>query len=82
VSLSNSCPGARTIREPTPEYIDCPHCGREMEVWSDEPLTRCPHCRGLVLQSRGASCLDWCPHAAECVGLEKLQRLRRARSDG
>ena len=76
MTLFSGCPGARTIREATPQYEECPHCGGEVEVWSDEPFARCPHCRGLVRQKRGASCLDWCAYAAQCVGLEKLQRLK------
>jgi len=76
MSLANSCPGSRLIREPAPEYISCPHCGQEMEIWSDELVARCPHCRQVVSREAGASCLDWCAHAAECVGAEKYRRLK------
>jgi len=76
MSLANSCPGSRLIREPTPEYISCPHCGQEMEIWSDELVARCPHCRQVAPARRGATCLDWCAHAAECVGAEKYRRLK------
>jgi hypothetical protein len=74
--LAQGCPGARTIREARPEYIDCPHCGQEMEIWSDEPLARCPHCRQVATQERGASCIDWCAMAAQCVGEETYRRLK------
>ncbi len=76
MALRNSCPGARLIREPTPENIACPHCGQEMEIWSDELVARCPHCRRPVPRERGASCLDWCAYAAECVGADKYRRLK------
>lgn len=76
MALAQGCPGARTIREATPEYISCPHCGREIEIWSDELVARCPHCHGAVPQKRGASCIDWCAFAADCVGAQKYRRLK------
>ncbi len=66
------------IREPSPEYIACPHCAGELEMWSDELVARCPHCRQIVPRRAGATCLDWCAHAAECVGAEKYRRLKGA----
>ena len=36
------CPGAIALRDPVPDGIDCPHCGEEMEIWSDEFRMRCP----------------------------------------
>jgi len=82
MTLAKGCPGARTVREASPKYINCPHCGQEMEVWSDEPIARCPRCQRPVPQKRGASCLDWCAYAAECVGVQKYQRLKGGQSDG
>jgi DNA-directed RNA polymerase subunit RPC12/RpoP len=79
--LGQGCPGARLIREATPEYIDCPHCGHEMEIWSDELVARCPHCKRLVPKERGPSCIDWCPYAAECVGAQKYRRLRQSETE-
>lgn len=76
MSLSKGCPGARTIREVRPEYVACPHCGQEVELWSDERAARCPHCRGLVPREQGASCIDWCAYAAQCIGLEKYRALK------
>jgi len=73
------CPGAIVFKEAKPEYMACPHCGKEMEMWSDEPLARCPHCRLWVNKERGASCIDWCKFAAECIGLEAYERLRKDR---
>jgi DNA-directed RNA polymerase subunit RPC12/RpoP len=76
MSLSKACPGAKFIREASPEYIECPRCGGELELWSDEPFARCPHCRAVVPRKIGASCIDWCAHAAECVGVEALRKLK------
>ena len=74
--FDKSCPGSRTIREPRPEYINCPGCGREVEIWTDELKATCPGCGNKVFQAQQASCIDWCPHAKECVGPEAYERLR------
>jgi hypothetical protein len=52
-----------------------------MEIWSDEPLARCPNCGLYVSQERGASCIDWCQSAAECIGLEAYERLKKVRPE-
>ncbi len=74
--IDKSCPGSRTIREPRPEYINCPDCGREVEIWTDELKATCPGCGNKVFREQQASCIDWCPHAKECVGPEAYERLR------
>ncbi len=76
MTFDKTCPGSRTIREPRPEYISCPDCGREVEIWTDELKATCPGCGNKVLRAQQASCIDWCPHAKECVGPEVYQRLR------
>ncbi|HOG45570.1 MAG TPA: hypothetical protein PLJ35_08940 [Anaerolineae bacterium] len=76
MTLGSNCPGARLFREVRPEYIACPRCGHEVEIWSDELVARCLQCGQVVPRERGASCIDWCSHAAECVGAQKLRRLR------
>ncbi|MBN1660660.1 MAG: hypothetical protein JXA93_19850 [Anaerolineae bacterium] len=77
--MIRGCPGAIAFREARPEDIDCPHCGEEMEIWSDEPVARCSHCGLYVSKERGASCIDWCKAAAECIGLEAYERLKKVR---
>lgn len=77
--MIKGCPGAILFQDPRPEYIECPHCGGEMEIWSDEPLARCPHCHLWASREQGASCIDWCPAAAECIGLEAYERLKHVR---
>jgi DNA-directed RNA polymerase subunit RPC12/RpoP len=75
MSFFRGCPGAINLREVRPDYIDCPFCGVELEIWSDEPFARCPGCGRQVTQSRGASCIDWCASARECVGSDKYEQL-------
>jgi hypothetical protein len=77
--MIKGCPGAITLKDARPDYIACPHCGYEMEIWSDEPFARCPGCNLWVSKERGASCIDWCKAAAQCIGLEAYERLKRAR---
>jgi hemerythrin-like domain-containing protein len=76
MTLDKSCPGSRTIRNPIPESIPCPNCGREVEIWTDELKATCPNCKNKVLRERQASCIDWCPYAKECVGPEVYERLK------
>lgn len=36
--------GARVRYSPAPEFITCPRCGFEMELWSEGEETRCLVC--------------------------------------
>ena len=63
------CPGSKKFKEPQPENVKCPSCGTEVEVWTDEIKFLCPSCKNTTIrQQEGASCLDWCKYAKECVG--------------
>ena len=74
--FDKSCPGARTIREPTPEDVNCPNCDETVEIWTDELKANCPSCGAKVFREQQPSCIDWCPHARECVGPEVYERLK------
>ncbi|MBI2869832.1 MAG: hemerythrin domain-containing protein [Chloroflexi bacterium] len=71
-----SCPGSLKIREPRPEYMNCPNCGHEVEIWTDELKATCSRCKTKVFRKQEVSCIDWCPRAKECVGPEVYERLR------
>lgn len=77
--MIRGCPGSIAIREARPDDMTCPHCGQEMEIWSDEVVARCHHCGLYVSKERGASCIDWCKSAVECIGLEAYERLKKVR---
>lgn len=62
------CPGSQNFSQPKPEFIKCPFCNKEVEIWSDEIKAKCPKCKKTVMRKQGASCLDWCKYAKECVG--------------
>ena len=74
--FDRSCPGAQTIRQPRPEFIDCTNCGSEVEIWTDELKATCSKCGEKLFRAQQASCIDWCPHAKECVGPEVYARLK------
>jgi hypothetical protein len=63
------------IKAPFPENIKCA-CGREIEIWSDETETTCPHCKKKAYRYIHGSCLDWCAMAKECIGAEKYERYK------
>jgi len=73
--FKESCPGSREIRQPFPEEVKCRGCGKTIELWSDETETICRHCGEVNGRFMGPVCIDWCPHARECVGAEKFDRL-------
>ena len=75
------CPGAIAVREAVPEYVNCLHCGEEVEIWTDEVQARCPKCKETTTREQGPSCIEWCTYAKECVGVEKYERLMSARQD-
>ena len=81
MTMDKSCPGSRSIREPKPEYMPCPDCGKEVEIWTDELKATCRNCGGKVLRAQQASCIEWCPHAKECVGPEVYERLMAGTGD-
>jgi len=62
------CPGSQGFKQPHPETIDCPVCGYEIEIWSDEAQVECPKCRKAVAREGGQCCLDWCKYARQCAG--------------
>lgn len=81
MTMDKSCPGSRTIREPKPEYMTCSNCGQEVEIWTDELKATCRNCGTKVYRAQQASCIEWCPHAKECVGPEVYERLMSGAGD-
>jgi len=72
------CPGAQNFRQPKPEYMGCPFCSYEVEIWSDEIKATCPKCKKTVMRnSDKQSCLDWCKYAKECVGIMQYNKYKK-----
>ena len=67
--MFSECPGTKNFKRPEPDYINCPHCLEELEIWSDEFQAKCPKCKKIVIRNQEKqTCLDWCKSAKECVG--------------
>ena len=76
--MFDNCPGAAHIRTPTIIVKKCPECGNEVEIFSNEMLTKCTRC-GFTIYSDLESCVQWCKYAVECVGEEMYQKLKKRR---
>jgi len=77
---SKLCPGSLGVVQPKPELYCCPSCKLEVEIWSDEASGKCPACSKTVFRPGMQSCLDWCKHAKDCVGMEKLAQYRQMKT--
>jgi len=76
------CPGAKLLRQPKPEMFDCPACGEEVEIWTDEIRGVCANCGHTVFREGSMSCLQWCKFARECVGDQAYNRYQKNRAGG
>jgi predicted amidophosphoribosyltransferase len=73
------CPGSKIIKSPTIEFIKCPYCQSEVEIFSDETTALCDRCGKEVTRAAALACIEWCQSARECVGEEKYQELMKAK---
>jgi hypothetical protein len=76
------CPGAKVLRQPQPEMFDCPSCGEEVEIWTDEIRGVCHNCGRVVFRDGYMSCLEWCKYGQDCVGEEAYDRYVKNRAVG
>lgn len=42
------CPGLDRVIDPFPKAYLCPRCGNEIEIWSDEQITKCSSCNTVI----------------------------------
>jgi len=76
VGFFDGCPGSRRIKEPFPETVKC-RCGKEIEIFSDEAETTCPHCKKKISRHMPQSCLDWCSMAKDCICPGKYNKYKK-----
>jgi hypothetical protein len=76
------CPGAKFLRQPKPEIFECPSCGEEVEIWTDEIRGTCSNCGRVMFREGAMSCLEWCKFAQDCVGEETYDRYMKNRAVG
>jgi len=81
MSLFNSCPGSKRIKQPFPEETKC-NCGQTVEIWSDETAVVCKKCGKKVTREMLPSCLDWCSMAKECIGEQKYKNYLKTKKTG
>jgi len=79
MSLKESCPGSREIRTPYPEEITCFWCDTVSEIWPDEAEITCKKGKRTISREMKPTCIEWCPAAKECIGVEKYERLTKGR---
>ena len=49
--------------------VRCPHCGKEMEFWKDDPILTCPDCNEYIRNPKlDTGCAAWCKYADDCLG--------------
>lgn len=69
------CPG-NISQNLKAEFHNCPKCGYNVEIFTDEVRRKCPGCGTEVFRERVPSCIDWCPAAKECIGVKKWMELK------
>lgn len=72
--MLDRCPGSANIRTPTLSIKKCPECGCDVELFSSDAKVACDNC-GFVVYNDISSCIQWCPHARECLGEEQYRKL-------
>jgi len=70
------CPGSSAFAQPKLEIVECPDCGGDVEVWSDEADGLCPACKKPVVRRNTQACMDWCRYAVQCLGEVKYKQYR------
>ncbi len=44
MALNHECAGADRKKPNVPEILECPQCGEEIEMWTDETEKKCGNC--------------------------------------
>jgi hypothetical protein len=74
MSVMSGCPGAASLKGAQKITVKiCPECGKEIEIFSRDTHVIC-EC-GFIAYNNAQSCIKWCKHALECVGVEVYDRI-------
>ena len=46
--VDTHCPGDDPSKKRSPELFECPKCGGEVEIWTDEESGKCSVCHAVV----------------------------------
>lgn len=74
--MVSQCPGASNIRMPRLEVRECPVCGEEIEIFTNDATAKCVKC-GKVIYNDMLSCVEWCEYARECLGDKAYERVMK-----
>lgn len=64
-SMVNHCPGSKKLRTPEISVRQCPGCGGDVELFSDETHAHCERC-GMIVHGAWRHCTEWCKFADLC----------------
>ncbi|NQU09449.1 hypothetical protein HQ590_01550 [bacterium] len=48
----HDCPGPDRKKASTPEEVKCPHCGADLEMWTNETKMTCASCSKEVTREQ------------------------------
>lgn len=46
----HKCPSTDPLGQAAPEDYECPQCGADVEIWTDEQKAKCPECGTVVIK--------------------------------
>lgn len=75
------CLGRQFVLQLKLQYLRCPDCGTEIEIWSDEVKAKCPNCKKEIFREEALLCIEWCKHAKECVGEKRYKAFKKNKKD-
>jgi ribosomal protein S27AE len=73
--MNMKCPGENKP-DRTADVYQCPGCGTEVRMFSDELRIQCGKCGRFVYKEKAPSCIERCPAARHCLGAGRLQASR------
>ncbi|HUS93474.1 MAG TPA: hypothetical protein VM695_16570 [Phycisphaerae bacterium] len=76
--MKAKCPGQQRFGPTDSIMVECPSCGEDVELFSDEAKRRC-RCGGTVTRESIPKCAEWCPAAQQCFGKAADVRVLKAR---
>jgi NADH pyrophosphatase NudC (nudix superfamily) len=74
-AMNTKCPG-QDMKNLRAAMYQCPKCGAEVEMFSDELKIKCRKCGEYVYKEQTPSCIEWCPSARQCLGEARWEAIR------
>ncbi|NQT71280.1 MAG: phosphohydrolase [Chloroflexi bacterium] len=64
--MDTPCPG-QDCRFERLEFYECPMCGTDAMIFSDEDGVKCCECDNFIKPQDVRSCISWCIASRACV---------------